>query len=817
MAWISLHERLSTLPLVLAGPILRRTERNAVTVWVALKAPRSVTLKILRLSGEVICSGTNTTIAAGTNVHIVAVTAKAPAAALLQPGQNYFYDLDFGNGERLGSPTILGSASGVSTVSYPPAALPSFALPPSNLSNLHVFHGSCRKPHGEGLDAMPALDGIIQKSVADPNARPHQLFLTGDQIYADDVADALLFMLRDAGETLLGWSERLPDVTDTKELEPGHRTPLTRRAGFTTSLSDDDKTAKSHLLTLGEYIAMYLFAWSDVLWPEVLPNYTDIFGAQSGRRKHKGFDEEITRLEDFRRELAGVRRALANVPTYMICDDHEITDDWFINRKWCDFVLSTLLGRRVLQNGLTAVALFQAWGNTPDQFNALPGAHFLQAVVQLSAAGGVDETARRDIAHLIGLPYSDVEALTFRDELRQKGYMAHIGTQPWHGSIAWHYQIAWDLHEVIVLDTRTWREFPSDETGFPSLLSDEAFREQILRPNEPTPQKEITLVVSAGPVVGVPLVEWLQNTDSPKKRLDRDSEAWALERPAFERLFARLSQRSLQSSPDHRFVLLCGDVHYGYTTRLQYWAKQLFEAAAAPARAIFAQLTASSFRNETEGPPFLLFFHIEGTRFLHRSGYKPIIDSIPIIGPLITDHLPETREVLGWANPGKQPKQIGTLHFLDSSFSWTTEAGNPALTFPNDMLMTGTLSLEPEWRYRIDYLVAAFEIDDDFHPQPTPQPDANRSKALQSYLTAAKDYDDYAERWGNGKEIVGVNNFGEITFNWSDSANRSVTHLIWWRLENQAKSGAPLDLFPLTKYIVPLNFDDPAYPMPPLH
>ena len=34
------------LPLILAGPILRRTESNAVTVWVALKAPREVTLKV---------------------------------------------------------------------------------------------------------------------------------------------------------------------------------------------------------------------------------------------------------------------------------------------------------------------------------------------------------------------------------------------------------------------------------------------------------------------------------------------------------------------------------------------------------------------------------------------------------------------------------------------------------------------------------------------------------------------------------------------------------------------------------------------------
>ena len=37
MGWQSLSDRLSELPLILAGPILRRTEPNAVTVWIALK------------------------------------------------------------------------------------------------------------------------------------------------------------------------------------------------------------------------------------------------------------------------------------------------------------------------------------------------------------------------------------------------------------------------------------------------------------------------------------------------------------------------------------------------------------------------------------------------------------------------------------------------------------------------------------------------------------------------------------------------------------------------------------------------------------
>ena len=35
MGWTPLRERINELPLVLAGPILRRTEPDSVTVWVA--------------------------------------------------------------------------------------------------------------------------------------------------------------------------------------------------------------------------------------------------------------------------------------------------------------------------------------------------------------------------------------------------------------------------------------------------------------------------------------------------------------------------------------------------------------------------------------------------------------------------------------------------------------------------------------------------------------------------------------------------------------------------------------------------------------
>ena len=70
--------------------------------------------------------------------------------------------------------------------------------------------------------------------------------------------------------------------------------------------------------------------------------------------------------------LPAVRRVLANVPSLMIFDDHEITDDWNIDHAWVNSVYGKPAGRRAVTNGLLAYALCQHWGNKPAAF-ATPG------------------------------------------------------------------------------------------------------------------------------------------------------------------------------------------------------------------------------------------------------------------------------------------------------------------------------------------------------------------------------------------------------------------------------------------------------------
>jgi hypothetical protein len=63
----------------------------------------------------------------------------------------------------------------------------------------------------------------LVESATDAYERPHQVSLTGDQIYADEVIDVLLAMLMDASDTLMGWTE----------LFAAHRDPAgsTQRSG----------------------------------------------------------------------------------------------------------------------------------------------------------------------------------------------------------------------------------------------------------------------------------------------------------------------------------------------------------------------------------------------------------------------------------------------------------------------------------------------------------------------------------------------------------------------------------------------------------
>ena len=676
-------------PVMLAGPILRRVEPTLVTVWVALRESATLELKLWNglvtdTSSSPLFSGpadqevqgaisnTSTTIRIGDQLHIGVVTFRFPQRPpdpqikSLLPHLTYSYNVTITSasgthdlkslgllktGEIEGKPNLaLGYGNGF---------LPSFALPPTELTDLRILHGSCRRINRNVPDGLAWVDDFIESSRTDPKTRPHQLLLSGDQIYADDVNAPFLEIIIDPAKRLIGTQsdtseetvplEQLPVAdklfpADEIHFPPGYRFSLTINEAKLTS-----KDGTSHLLSLGEFCAMYLIVWSNACWPEKLPTEAEIkaqalsvkrireinpelkrhllgrtekdalitafrlgdiseselrniLGPDAeitpwdlSKKKHieekseaiknreEGPSKELLLLKQLWEALPKVRRGLANVPTYMMFDDHEVTDDWYLNPMWRDRVLTNPLGRTTVRNGLVSYALFQDWGNDPLKYESGDSQKLLVESTKLFPANtvGPDETVGNTIDHLLDLD---------------------LGDEDDNPPVKWHFRVKGSRHLLIAIDNRTRRRFVS-RIGPPGNLSPAALAEQI--PAGPLDAGlEVLILVAPLPVIGPPMFDELvaplvyrifdiafrnklENQVGTKGMAGTDPdaiEAWAFDPVSMEALLKRLETY-------RRVVILSGDVHNGSSQSMSYWKKGATEPA------VFAQFTSSGMKN----------------------------------------------------------------------------------------------------------------------------------------------------------------------------------------------------------------------------
>ena len=637
-----LSSRLATLPIILAGPILRHVNESSVTVWIALRSAHQVNLQVFTLTSTtpVMQSSFTSALKVGENLYVIAVTASA-ATAVLSAGQNYTYNIQFkptGSSQTFdlftsgywfaGNPSNGKDASVAAKISYGSIGMPSFALPPASMNDLKVVFGSCRKPHGDSVDALETLDALLANThppngpgpATNPVTRPHHLLFTGDQIYADDVAHILLALLTDAATVLLGAPELLPTLSadgtpgETKRFGPATRDKkIANEAGFTSTANN------SHLMSFGEYAAMYLFAYSDVLWPSPLPAYEEVF--RTGTEANPGTLPKIQKgtpywafavsenqrkaLESFVLSLPNVRRALANVPIYMIIDDHDVTDDWLMNRQFCDQVLPTELGTRIMMNALAAYAWFQAWGNVGKVTGAqdvTPALVAFQAWQQ-NDYPVADQTVT-DLKKILGMPLSALGPAT-------PPGVAQLAVDT--AAVKWSYALSWATHELIVVDSRTRRGYPTAPLASPALIAETDQAGQLGIPLPPGLEDKVSIVVAPGPLVGIPGLESFQKEVSEKKDVfDRDVEVWSFDGTSLETFVSTLAARGQRQ---RRVIFIAGDVHYSFAYRYQYWAnKPLASPTGGSAAAVFALMTSSAFKNETGDK-------LSHTRTLHRTGF----------------------------------------------------------------------------------------------------------------------------------------------------------------------------------------------------
>ncbi|WP_449433985.1 alkaline phosphatase D family protein [Pseudomonas putida] len=509
---------MTVLPLILAGPILRRLEPRRLAIWL-------VGTQHLQLEFLLDCPG-------------VGVRLDCQAMAVGEHAFVHLLDIHFDR--PLPCNTLIeydvridgqGIADWAPHLLYPGSQRPSLVLR-DRLDQL--LHGSCRKPHYPAADGLLCADRLLLECQR-PEDRPALLLMTGDQVYADDVAGPMLRAIHGLIARLGLFDEQLEgavvadsaalyrhpacyyqraDLLPAQERNEGLRKRFfggKRKPIFSSSNADN------HLVTFAEVMAMYLLVWSPEPWRLVnLGMPAGLSGPQQAR-----YQAQLPLIEAFAADLGEVARVMAHLPCLMIFDDHDITDDWNLSALWEETAYGHPFSRRIIGNALLGYLLCQAWGNDPEGCKDLVGKAATLARTQL------DSQAQDE---LIG------------ELLRFQGWQFSLPSNP----------------PLLVLDTRTRRWRSENSLARPSGLLD---WEALCELQQTLLDHPSAIIVSPAPIFGVKLIETVQKMFSwLGYPLLVDAENWMAHRGAAQ-VILNIFRHS--RTPGH-YVILSGDVHYSF-------------------------------------------------------------------------------------------------------------------------------------------------------------------------------------------------------------------------------------------------------------
>ncbi len=516
--------------MVIAGPILRHVSQNQLTFWIVTNKRYQLNFTLYQddettVLHNIALSADNVqqiTIGKHAVINLVSIPFETPL------DRNTLFAYDFILKDEKDSHSI---AKLLPELRYPTHNLFNFSIKP-NIEQ--VFHGSCRKPHFESPDGLVQVDNVIKENSQSAKKRPSMLIMSGDQIYADDVAGPTLVAIHKVIQ-LLGLHDEKWTGSDhihsSNELFTHpfcyyHREALLPKSKVQHSLLRKlfsvkqqpvftSDCAKNHLITLAEVFAMYLLVWSPVMWRLINFEIDNLDNAFQDK-----YDAEASTIEKFVADLPKVSRALAHIPVYMIFDDHDITDDWNLTRGWEEAAYSNPFSKRIIGNTLIGYWLCQGWGNAPDKFLTLND----------NAAKYFANDYNNQQDQLID------EVLAFNQ---------------------WHFSLA-TTPKVIVLDTRTQRWRSESSANKPSGLMDWEALSDLQQ--ELIDQTEVILV-SAAPIYGVKMIETIQRFFTAiGLPLMVDAENWMAHSGTAN---VMLNIFRHHKTPPH-FIILSGDVHYSF-------------------------------------------------------------------------------------------------------------------------------------------------------------------------------------------------------------------------------------------------------------
>lgn len=616
------------LPTLLSGPILRRVERKQIYIWLAMSRPYNIHAEVFKIlprslgdfSYEKKSVQTETTmLALGENlygylINIVPKDGFFPEDVLLG------YNLHFTCSEEelsLNSFDLLSNGHPNSIV-YGALRYPTFFIPKENRE---ILFGSCRKLHGKGEDALKSGDEKLKETYDELNKRPSALFMLGDQIYADDVADPVSPFIQQLSHKLIGTEEDLTSLDERMGSEHfrkalkqvrGRQYIMEKFCHFTSG------NAHNHLMTFGEFAAMYLLSYSPELWAlkgnDSFKNfaqeneYFSLFPQMNGHENEfthelvgnrRRYDEQMQDLYTFVESLPQIRRLLANIPTYMMFDDHEITDDYNLSHKWKENVESSPLGRHVIANGLAANWFFQSWGNAPEQYND----EFLKNIQNYMQSFDVQSEEYK---------YWLEQMLTFQE---------------------WSF-VAPTSPKAIFLDTRTIRSYHSNTETLKGKVVREIFSgPQLIREDGwgiLSQQLDDSgwesgyplILISPSPFYGIRIIEsFLHQVVMPLKLFNLpvqtkfDLEAWQFNGKAVHEFHRHISEWNPSSC-----IILSGDAHMASSVHSTVTLQDVHERK-------IQQFTSSPMKNDSFSPLTEFFFkgllrmyaRLGGKSELHRS------------------------------------------------------------------------------------------------------------------------------------------------------------------------------------------------------
>jgi hypothetical protein len=284
------------LPLVLAGPVLRRLEPQRLAIWLVGSQP--LQLEFMLGYPGITPSLHCTTLAVGARafVHLLDIhfDRALPCDIALE------YDLLI-NGQGIGdwAPHLL----------YPGTTRPDLVLR-ERLDQ--VLHGSCRKPHHPAADGLLCADRLLA-ACTQPQQRPAVLLMTGDQVYADDVAGPMLRAIHELIERL-GCSTSLEGAVVDRQRgalpatrpatttaptccrrKQGNETLRERFFGGKRKPIFSSSNADNHLVTFAEVMAMYLLVWSPTPWALVRMDMPADLSEQRQARYRAAADRSVRR------------------------------------------------------------------------------------------------------------------------------------------------------------------------------------------------------------------------------------------------------------------------------------------------------------------------------------------------------------------------------------------------------------------------------------------------------------------------------------------------------------------------------------------